>query len=91
MQLVGASNAYIRGPFVVEGILYGIVSAIITLILFYPLTYWLGPITQNFFGSMNLFTYYISNFGQISLLIVGAGIALGAVSSYLAVKKYLKT
>jgi cell division transport system permease protein len=91
MQLVGASNAYIRGPFVVEGILYGIVSAIITLILFYPMTYWLGPVTQSFFGSMNLFTYYISNFGQIAVLIVGAGIALGAVSSYLAVKKYLKT
>jgi len=48
MKLVGASNSYIRGPFVFEGIMYGIVSALITLILFYPLTIWLGPLTENF-------------------------------------------
>jgi len=90
MKLVGASNSYIRGPFVFEGIMYGIISAIITLILFYPLTIWLGPITENFFGGMNLFDYYINTFSKIFIIILGVGILLGAVSSYLAVRKYLK-
>ena len=90
MQLVGASNAYIRGPFVFEGIMYGIISGFITLAIFYPLTIWLGPVTEKFFGNINIFTYFVGNFGRIFVIIVGSGVVLGAVSSYLAVRKYLK-
>lgn len=90
MRLVGASDAYVRGPFVFEGIMYGFIAAVVTLLSFYPLTLWLGPATHLFFGNINLFTYYTSNFGPIFLTILGAGMALGAISSFLAVKKYLK-
>lgn len=90
MRLVGASNKYIRGPFVVAGVLYGIVSAFITLFLLYPATYWVASVTSAFFGGFNVFSYYIADFGKIFCVIVGAGILLGAVSSYLAVRKYLR-
>lgn len=90
MRLVGASYAYIRGPFVFEGMMYGFIAGIITLLAFYPLTLYLGPKTEEFFGSINLFTYFTQNFGVIFVTIIGAGILLGAVSSFLAVKKYLK-
>lgn len=90
MRLVGASYAYIRGPFVFEGMMYGFIAGIITLLLTYPILYWLGPKTEAFTGSINLFTYYLQNFGSIFITIIGAGILLGAVSSFLAVKKYLK-
>lgn len=90
MRLVGASNSYIRGPFVFEGIMYGVISGIITLILFYPLTLYLGPVTRNFFGEINIFNYYVSNFAFVFLTIILSGVILGALSSYLAVKKYLK-
>lgn len=90
MKLVGANNSYVRGPFVFEGVLYGVVAGIITLILFYPLTLWLGPYTEGFFNDINIFQYYLDNFGQIFLIIMGTGISLGAISSYLAVRKYLK-
>ncbi len=90
MRLVGASDMYIRGPFVIEGMMYGVVAAIIALVSFYPLALWLGPSTQKFFGTINLFTYYTGNFGQIFLTIMGTGIFLGALSSFLAVKKYLR-
>ena len=66
------------------------IASIITLVLFYPLTLWLGPHTEGFFGDINIFQYYLDNFGQIFLIIVGTGIVLGAVSSYLAVQRYLK-
>lgn len=90
MRLVGASTGYIRGPFFVTGALYGFVSAVITLILFYPITLWLGKTTENFFVGVNIFQYYISNFGEIFLIIVLSGVAIGSVSSFLAVRKYLK-
>ncbi len=89
MRLVGASTGYIRGPFFVAGAIYGFISAIVTLILFYPITLWLGSTTQNFFVGLNLFHYYTSNFGQIFLLIVGSGVIIGSISSFLAVRKYL--
>lgn len=90
MRLVGASTSYARGPFVVEGVLYGIIAGIITLLIFYPLTLWLGSSTERFFGNINVFAYYVANFGQLFLLIIGSGILLGATSSYLAVRRYLK-
>lgn len=90
MRLVGASAAYIRGPFVVVGIIYGMVAGLITLALFYPATYWLGDVTTNFFIGLDVFDYYTSNFGQIFLIVIGAGMVIGAISSYLAVRKYLK-
>ncbi|MDQ5928039.1 MAG: Cell division protein FtsX [Patescibacteria group bacterium] len=90
MRLVGASSAYVRGPFVVEGIMYGIAASIIVLVLYYPLTLWMGPFTERFFGAINIFDYYVSNFGQMFLLLMAAGIGLGALSSYMAVRRYLK-
>ncbi|MBI4155950.1 MAG: ABC transporter permease [Candidatus Zambryskibacteria bacterium] len=90
MRLVGASRNYIRGPFFVAGAIYGFISAMITLILFYPITLWLGRTTEDFFVGLNVFHYYTSNFGQIFLTIIMSGISIGAVSSYLAVRKYLK-
>lgn len=91
MRLVGAGALYVRGPFVIAGVLYGAAAGILTLALFYPVTFWLGRYTANFFIGINIFSYYVSNFGQLFLVIIGSGIVIGAVSSYLAVHKYLKT
>jgi len=90
MRLVGASTMYIRGPFFVAGAIYGFISAILTLIIFYPITIWLGGATQSFFVGFNIFSYYTSHFGEIFLIIVGSGVIIGSISSYLAVCKYLK-
>lgn len=90
MKLVGASRKYIRGPFVVIGLMYGVIAGVITLILFYPATYWLASVTEKFFGGLNVLHYYASNFLQIFALIMVSGMILGAISSYLAIRKYLK-
>jgi cell division transport system permease protein len=90
MRLVGASNTYVRGPFVIEGIVAGFIAAVVSLALFYPLALWLGPITENFFSGINIFEYYMANLLEMIMLIIGAGILLGALSSFLAVKKYLR-
>lgn len=91
MNLVGAGHWYVRGPFMVAGILYGIVSAVIVLVVLYPATLWLGPGSEKFLGSFNVFTYFTSQFPVLLLTLMGAGIAIGALSSYLAVRRYLRT
>jgi cell division transport system permease protein len=90
MRLVGARNGYIRGPYIVGGVLYGVISAMVTMAIFYPLTLWLGPQAEHFFGGPNLFGYYLTNFAQIFGLLLAVGVTLGTVSSWWAVKRYLK-
>ena len=90
MRLVGATGGYIRAPFMVEGVLYGVVSGVLTLLVFYPLTWWLGRTTENFFGGLNVFSYYFAHFPLFFFLIVGTGAVLGAVASFLATRRYLK-
>ncbi len=89
MKLVGASNMYIRGPFVITGIMYGVISAIITLAIFFPIMYSLRTFGTAF-ANIDLFQYYLTNFSQIFALILVSGALIGGVSSYLAVKRYLK-
>jgi cell division transport system permease protein len=90
MQLVGAGRTYIRAPFMVEAMLYGLFAGLITLILFYPLTWWLGHSTASFFGGINVFNYYLSHFALFFVAMVGAGIFLGAIAAFLAARRYLK-
>jgi len=90
MRLVGASSTYITGPFVITGILYGIVSSVITLLLLYPLTVWIGPTTARFFYGIDVSKYFLSNFIDFFLIIFFSAVFIGAVSSFIAVKKYLK-
>ena len=89
MRLVGASNKYIRGPFIVSGVLYGAVAGLITLAAFFPITYYLGGSTADFFSGLNIFVYYQEHFASLFEIIMGSGVALGAVSSYFAVRRYL--
>ncbi|HOK26975.1 MAG TPA: permease-like cell division protein FtsX [Bacteroidales bacterium] len=84
MQLVGATRAFIRKPFLVRSAIHGLIAALIALILLMSLIY---LIEEEFFR-------FIS-FGNIYLLLVlsGAiiilGIVISVVSSYFSVNKYL--
>lgn len=90
MNLVGAGHWYVRGPFMIAGVLYGAVAGLVVLLLLYPVTIWLGPGSERFMGSFNVFTYFTDSFIMIFAIVMGSGIALGALSSYLAVRRYLR-
>jgi len=89
MKLVGAGNKYVQGPFIVSGILVGITASLLTIILFFPISIWLGNQMTDFL-SLNLFVYYKSNFIQLFIIMLGSGILLGGISSSLAVVRYLR-
>lgn len=90
MRLVGADNLYVRGPFVVEGVIAGIIASFISLFLLYPSTVWVKNATSSVYGGINLVSYYVENFAQIFFILLISGIVLGAISSYLAIRKYVK-
>lgn len=89
MKLVGASNMYVRGPFVVTAAMYGATAGLFTLALLYPITYWLGPRTDSFFTGMNVFAYYINHFVELFVILIGTGVVIAVVSSVVAVRRYL--
>ena len=89
-RLVGATRRHVRSPFLIEGAMYGIISTVITMILFYPITLALGSATEKFFGGPNLFSYYLSNFFEIFLILLAVGVILGVISSSVATRRYLK-
>ncbi|MEM9336347.1 MAG: permease-like cell division protein FtsX [Patescibacteria group bacterium] len=89
MRLVGAGNTFIRGPFVLQGIMYGLVSGILALLIMYPILLWIGPGTEEFF-QFNIFDYFVANFGYIFLVLVGIGVVLGIISSLFAIARYLR-
>lgn len=90
MRLVGASNSFIRGPFIVEGIIYGIIAAILGFFILIPVVNFISPYISNFIPDMDLEVYVrtnaISLFGYQLLFAVG----LGVISSSIAVRKYLR-
>lgn len=88
MRLVGATKMRVRGPFVVEGAIYGVIATVLSTLIFWPITAWLGHNMTNFLG-INIFDYYVSNFFQIFIIVLLSGVALGVVSSLLAIRRYL--
>jgi cell division transport system permease protein len=89
MRLVGASKFFARGPFVVEGILYGIISAIFSLFIVWMAVYYLSPSLNKVF-ILNLNQFLSAHILEISGSLLLGGIILGFISTYLSVSKYLK-
>lgn len=94
MRLLGASTWYIRGPFVVETVFYGVISAIISvsignsLFILASSTFdasSLGLLDIDFANQ-----YFAKHFWLILTLQLAVGILIGAVSSYIATARYLK-
>lgn len=94
MRLLGASTNYIRGPFVVESAIYGLLSAVFSILI----------INSAFLASSNALQasslglldinyaneYFTSHFWQLLTLQIAIGILIGTVSSVIATRRYLK-
>lgn len=90
MRLVGASNTFIRGPFIVEGIIYGVVATIATFLILLPIAYVTSPFLRVISEEIDLWNYFMNHglalFGW-SLLF---GISIGVISSLIAIRKYIR-
>lgn len=93
MKYVGATNGFIRWPFIVEGILIGIVSAMISiLILGVSYNFIVGKIMESSVTSMiNITLLQFSDiFGLVVAVYLGLGIGIGCIGSVISMRKYLK-
>ena len=93
-RLLGASTAFIRGPFVVESIIYGVLSAVISLLLINSIFVAASSALQaSSLGLLDInyaHQYFNAHFLILLLLQVGVGILIGAASSIIATQRYLK-
>ncbi len=91
MKAVGATNAFIRWPFMVEGILLGLFSAVIALGIEYGVytlaSYWLSDVMSMLGGDVVPFNDYI---WYIFGIFVFIGVFIGAFGSIISLNKYLK-
>lgn len=90
MKLVGASHWYIRGPFVVEGVLHGAIATCVAMLLLFPAAWILSPKIATLIPGFDLFQYYQSNAGYFFAGFLVIGVGLGALSSLIAMRRYLK-
>jgi len=90
MRLVGASNWYIRGPFLVSGVLYGIIASTITLGIWWPILKKYSPAFDQILPGLHLFGYYTHNLLLLAASLLVVSILLSIVSSAIAIGRYLK-
>lgn len=90
MRLVGSSNIFTRGPYIVEGIIYGLIAGILSFAVMVPVVYGTSYYVRIFIPEMNLWQYLLSNSAKLIGYQLLFGIGLGAFSSFIAVRRYLK-
>lgn len=90
MRLLGASPSFIRNPFILEGMFYGVTGAILSWIVSYGLLWYFTPFLQGYLGEVKLLP--VNPLFMLGILGVNFMIAclLGALGSFGAVRRYLK-
>jgi cell division transport system permease protein len=89
-RLVGASNWFIRGQFLVQGIFAGVFSALFSLLVISLSCYFLSPKFSILFEGLNLFEIFSSNLKLLISIQFFAGILLGTIPSLIAIRRFLK-
>lgn len=89
MRLVGASDRYVRWPFILEGVFIGLVGAFVTLLLLLVMSGPISDLASDIAGSVPL-GFDQSLTLQIMAIVIGAGLGLGGVGAWISVRTYLR-
>ncbi|MFA6391909.1 MAG: permease-like cell division protein FtsX [Patescibacteria group bacterium] len=92
MRLVGAQNMFIRLPFVLESVLYGILASVITILILFPLLSAVSPYIDTLFEGydFNMFAYFTANFWAMLGLQILISIVISVISGMIAISRYLR-
>lgn len=89
MKLVGASNWFIHGPFIFQGILSGLVATAIAMAVLAPLAYFSAPHMESLAPGFHIWAYFLNNFILILGIQLAVGVGLGMISSTIAIRRHL--
>jgi len=91
MKYVGATNSYIRGPFIIEGVIYGLIGAILSIIVvYYGYQYFFDIVNDKIYSLMQVFLVAPKLiFEDIAIIFIAIGTGIGALGSMISLKKFL--
>jgi cell division transport system permease protein len=92
MKLIGAEKSFIRGPFIVEASLYGIIAALISVVLVYGILVVLARPDIASYGIKAAPTLQFFNAWPVLIVLaqIVLGMIIGMISSLMAMRRYLK-
>ena len=90
MKLIGADKSFIRGPFIVEAVVYGFIAAILATVLGTAGLYWLKDHLISGVQVGPTLNFVLNYIGFVALAMIALGALIGIMSSLLATRRYLK-
>ncbi len=90
MRLVGATNWFICGPFIVQGIIAGVFAVLIANLVFGLFCFFLAPQLEILIPGFNIYSHFESAFIIVFSIQLIVSMSLGVISSAIAIRKYLK-
>src|SRR5699024_9356754 len=94
MKYVGATNGYIKGPFIMEGILFGLLGAVISIVVVYfGYEYFFNTVSQKVYAFFTIFTMGLvppaAILNDIVIIFIAIGTGIGALGSLVSMRRYL--
>ncbi len=90
MKLVGSPAWFTRAPFIIQGLISGLIAFLLVAVVFVPLIYFLSPKTEILIPGFSLWNYLIHNIFYLIVIQFLVGLLLGFFSTLLAVHRHLK-
>jgi cell division transport system permease protein len=90
MKLVGASNWFVRGPFMLEGLICGLIGAIAAVVLLVLAKQFALPVIEGHSSTFREDDVHALSFPLVALILVGVSLLVGAAGSGITLRRFLR-